>query len=221
MKLADKVATWLDTGGSGKRSVLDKITLGASALAVAPIQYVTRPGTAEAAFCTVSSTPPGCQAGGSCTPGDLCCDGWTAFCCQLSGNSNYACPPYSYPAGYWKVDVVSITSGICGSSDSTNRRYYVDCNRLPNDTCPGGCKCATGDCSKRRTCCNCFEYGNCNANVGTGKTQVVCRLVTCVKPWAPDMDCLAHAPGNGCTDSVMFDDNGNTKIHADQTPCLN
>ena len=60
-------------------------------------------------------------------------------------------------------------------------RYYVDCNRIPGQSFPGGCHCANGSCNQRRVSCNVFRYGQCNTHIG-GTTEVVCRVVVCQNP---------------------------------------
>lgn len=166
-------------GRLSRRSLLAKAAVAASALTVAPIRYLTRPVSASAAI--------GC---GGCSPSSYCCDGWTAFCCQLSDGTNEGCPDYAYVGGWWKCTYSG--SGLCSP---TNVRYYVDCNRHPGDRCPNGCHCAGNKCKHRKTCCNVFRYGQCNTQIGA-TTEVVCRLVTCVSPCT--IDCL----NCNCTSAV-------------------
>jgi len=75
-------------------------------------------------------------------------------------------------------------------------RYYLDCNRIPGRAFPGGCRCANGDCDRRRVDCNHFRYGQCNTQV-EGTTEVVCRLVICQNP--------ATVPGLSCNATEMVD----------------
>jgi hypothetical protein len=148
---------------SSRRGVLVRAATVGSALAVAPLRYLLRPGSALAVV-----TCADCGGG-------RCCNGWTEFCCTIQNGRN-ACPPGSYIAGWWKCTSYG-GSRLC---DDTGVRYYVDCNRLPGASC-GGCHCAGGSCANRATCCNSFRYGQCNTQV-PGVTEVVCRVVKCVNP---------------------------------------
>ena len=78
-------------------------------------------------------------------------------------------------------------------------RYYLDCNALRrlrvrwrgicSGACSGtGCGCAGGDCGNRTACCNLFRYGQCNQHVAC-VGPIVCRIVTCVPPWAFEPTC--------------------------------
>ena len=148
-----------------RRGLLARAAVVASAMTVAPIRYLTRPVSAASIVrCS------------GCSGGAKCCDGWTAFCCQLPGGDNRGCPSYAYVAGWWQCNYSD--SALC---NPTNVRYYLDCNRKPGSSCPQGCHCANNTCSNRGTCCNVFRYGQCNTHV-KGVTEVVCRLVTCISP---------------------------------------
>ena len=117
-----------------RRSVLVKTAIVGSALAVGPIRYLTRPLSAEA---TIRCS--------NCSPGALCCDGWTAMCCQLNpGGGNY-CPPGTYRGGWWKCTNYRGTQ-LCNAE---NMRYIVDCNLIPGTSCADGCHCANNDCANR------------------------------------------------------------------------
>ena len=50
-----------------------------------------------------------CQGQG-CPCGSICCDGYTEFCCTLTGSNG--CPPGTITAGWWKVD----GSQFCGGA---------------------------------------------------------------------------------------------------------
>jgi len=150
---------------TSRRGILVRVAIGGSALAVAPLRYLLRPGSAEAVIT--------CR---DCRPGALCCDGWTEFCCTITGGSN-TCPPYTFMGGWWKCTNYRGTK-LCHSEGV---RYYIDCNRLPSQRCPHGCSCADGLCRHRSTCCNVFRYGQCNTQVGK-VTEVVCRMITCQNP---------------------------------------
>ena len=147
-----------------RRKALHRAALAGSAFAVAPIRYLVRPGTAWAVI-----GPGNCGSG-------LCLDGYTAFCCEIEHGYN-TCPSGTYVAGWWKCTSYN-GNGLC---EREGVRYYIDCNRTPGHTFPGGCQCANGDCSKRRVDCNHFRYGQCNTQVG-GTTEVACRVITCQHP---------------------------------------
>lgn len=146
----------------GRRSFLQRAALVATALVVDPVGFVLRPQTAWASVCG---------------PANECSQGWTAMCCTINGGAN-TCPPGSYAAGWWKVS----SSAFCNGGD----RYVVDCNRTPSAQCE--CRCADGECDRRRVCCNNFRYGQCHQEV-PGTTEVVCRVVICTPPWEWDETC--------------------------------
>jgi hypothetical protein len=174
-----------------RRGALARAAVAGSAFAIAPIRYLVRPGTAWAVI-----------GPGNCGPGDLCNDGYTAFCCEIQDGNN-VCPPNTYVAGWWKCTAYA-GSGLCHEEGV---RYYLDCNRFPGLVFPGGCQCAHGDCGERRVDCNQFRYGQCNTQV-QGTTEVVCRLVICQNP-------ATYAPFN-CNATEMVDDR--TCVH--EAPCL-
>jgi hypothetical protein len=162
-----------------RRGALARAAVAGSAMAVAPLRYLLRPGTAWAVI-----SPGDCGSG-------LCTDGYTAFCCEIEEGRN-RCPEGSYIAGWWKCTDYR-GGGLCHREGV---RYYLDCNRVPGETFPGGCQCALGECSRRRVDCNHFRYGQCNTGVA-GTTEVVCRLVICQHP--------ADYPALGCNDTLMVD----------------
>jgi hypothetical protein len=125
--------------------------------------------------------------------GGLCTDGYTAFCCEIEHGYN-TCPPGTYVAGWWKCT----SYGGRGLCHNEGVRYYLDCNRMPGATFPGGCQCANGTCSQRAVDCNHFRYGQCNTQI-SGTTEVVCRLVSCQHP--------ASYAGFNCNRTLMIDDN--------------
>jgi hypothetical protein len=163
-----------------RRGALARVALASSALAVAPLRYLLRPGTAWAAI-----GPGNCSGG-------LCTDGYTAFCCEINGGYN-TCPAHTYIAGWWKCSAYG-GGGLCAPEGV---RYYVDCNRIPGQDFPGGCKCANDDCNQRRVDCNQFRYGQCNTQV-SGTTEVACRLVVCQNP--------ADIADFNCNGTVKYDD---------------
>lgn len=171
-RAVDGVTGWLSRRTS-RRGFLVRAGVVGSALAVDPVGYVLRPGTAYASVCG---------------PGASCNDGWTVFCATINHGVN-ACPPGSIAAGWWKADGAS----LCGGS----ARYIVDCNATCSRcSSPGSragicakscqsCSCTCGpgsSCDQRRVCCNDFRYGQCNTQVSqVGAVQ--CRVVSCTPPW--------------------------------------
>lgn len=192
-----------------RRGFLRRLTYGATALSVAPLVYSLRPGTAYAAICSCS--------GQDCDCADLCCDGYTEFCCSIFGEN--VCPSGTVPAGWWKAD----GSGVCDNASGPQPRYYLDCNITDCGTCgcdssgicSGDCQdphtftcgCANGDCHLRKASCTGFRYGQCSQDI-TCVGPIVCRVVTCTPPWVWD---------ESCTTSSATDNN--TRFH--DAPCLN
>ncbi len=151
--------------GLSRRSLLLRIAVVGSALAVAPLRYLLYPGSALAAV-----VPSQCGSG-------LCTDGYTGFCCEINKGHVNTCPEGTFPGGWWmctdyKGHQLCAEQGI---------RYYVDCNALPGRPFPGGCRCGEDSCRHRRVNCNIFRYGQCNTDIG-GVTAVVCRMVVCENP---------------------------------------
>ena len=168
----------------GRRSLLRRAAVAGSALSVAPLKFALQPGSAYAAIC-------GC-ANQNCDCGSACCDGYTEFCCTLTGQNS--CPPGSIIGGWWKAD----GSGLCAQNGADGPRYYMDCNAPAAAPCgPGGvtsaatncgCGCTGGNCGNRWNCCTAFRYGQCNQHVPC-LGPILCRVVTCVPPWAIDGTC--------------------------------
>jgi hypothetical protein len=198
---ADRPATASADGNDGsRRDLFRKAALVGTALAVAPKEFVLRPVSAYAAVCNCS--------GQSCQCGSLCCDGYTEFCCTITGRN--WCPSGAVTGGWWKVD----SSQFCGGNAP---RYYLDChNRCGNCACSGGicsgscsntrCGCANGSCGNRKAGCTRFRYGQCNGNIAC-LGPIVCRVVSCTPPWQLDAACSTAA----LTDN-------NTRNH--HRPCL-
>jgi hypothetical protein len=195
--LVDKMSSLLEAR-TDRRGFLSRSALVGSAVAVAPATFVLKPGTAYGAICNCN--------GSLCNCGSLCCDGYTEFCCTLSGLNR--CPPGTLVAGWWKAD----GSGFCSVGGVPQPRYYVDCNAAcgscPPDAsgfCSGacygcGCGCANGSCSNRKACCTRFRYGQCSqavAHVG----PIVCRVVTCNPPWVWDSTCTTTSATDNATAS--------------------
>jgi hypothetical protein len=178
-RLGDRVLAGLTRRigrGVTRRSFLVRTAVFGSALAVNPLRYLLRPGSAYASLCG---------------PDASCSSGWTAFCCTVNNGQN-SCPPGTNPAGWWKAD----NSSFCHSGP----RYYIDCNASCGTCGCGGsglcdrgcaacnCHCASGECDQRFTCCNEFRYGQCHQDLAC-VGPIVCRVVTCVAPWDFDATC--------------------------------
>jgi hypothetical protein len=177
-----------------RRNLLVRAAVAGSALAVAPIRYLTEPISA--------STLVTCS---NCSSSAACSGGYSTFCCTLTGSNS--CPSYTELGGWWKCTNYTGTK-MC---DAQNVRWYVDCNRKSGQNCPTGtvrpygvtgscpsqCHCANDNCSQRKTCCNNFKYGQCNVN--SPVTQVVCRVVKCTRPcdvWPNQCNCSPYAEDN-------------------------
>jgi hypothetical protein len=201
--LVERVASLLEAR-TDRRGFLTKSALVGSAVAVAPATYVLKPGSAYAAICNCS--------GSLCNCGDLCCDGYTEFCCTIYGANR--CPPGTLVAGWWKAD----GSGFCTSGGVAQPRYYADCNAMCGACAPDGsgfcsgacfgcgCGCAQGQCGNRKACCTRFRYGQCNQSVAH-LGPIVCRVITCTPPWVWE---------DSCTTASATDNN--TAFH--DRPCL-
>jgi hypothetical protein len=146
-----------------RRSFLVRMTVVGSALTIAPLRYLLRPGNAWAnnSNCT------------TCTMGECLTSPNSTFCCSLSGGSN-ACPSGTDACGWWQCCVPTL---YC----SSGTRYFVDCCD-PNCGSP---HCANGHCDSRVTCCFPAEWKNCNTMHGTIK----CRVVLCVPPGVAGYGC--------------------------------
>lgn len=196
-RLVRSTSTFLDRHTS-RRGFLMRAVITGTAMAVAPIRYLTRPESAWACA-GVGTCPPGCSGG------NACCDGYTEFCISNTGSN--CCPAWTFPAGWWKACdsyCAQNYTGPCGQSPYSGpgpcngaARYYVDCARDLGHTCNatgGSCVCNAGTCSCRIMCCNQFTYCNMNisdgqqtcSNIGgdncTSGQQVVCRVVVCSNP---------------------------------------
>lgn len=193
--ITDRAADILDRRSS-RRGFLSRTAVVGSAFSVAGPTYVLRPTSAYAAVCSC--------LGRSCDCGSLCCDGYTEFCCAIYGQNS--CPTNTILAGWWKVD----NSHFCNGA----ARYYMDCNkRSPNCGCgaAGVCRgtdtrCQCRSCGNRKDGCTTFRYGNCNNHV-TCVGPIMCRVVTCSKPWELDPGC-----------STVARTDNNTRYH--HRPCL-
>jgi hypothetical protein len=163
-----------------RRGLLVRLAAAGSALSVAPLRYLLYPGTAIAAII------PGECSHGACT------DGYTAFCCEINHGRN-SCPTGTFAGGWWMCTDYP-GHNLCAEQGI---RYYVDCNALPGQEYPGGCRCADDTCENRRVACNVFRYGQCNTHIA-GITAVVCRMVVCENP--------STISALGCSASLAVDD---------------
>ena len=163
-RVVERLSMLLEERTSREGFLVRTATVG-SALVVAPLRFLLRPQTALAAI-----VRPSHCADGRCT------DGWTEFCCTINGGANM-CPTYSFVGGWWKCTDYR-GKQLCAD---TGVRYYIDCNRLPGQVVPGGCRCADGDCGRFRVGCNVFRYGQCNMHIGE-LTEIVCRVIVCEHP---------------------------------------
>jgi hypothetical protein len=203
--LVDRASSFLATRTS-RRSFLARSAVVGSALAVAPMRYVLRPGSAYQAVCAC--------VGSNCACGAPCCDGYTEFCCTFTGVND--CPPGTFAGGWWKAD---------GSVYCQGTRYYIDCmgecvhctngcagteggncagqNPFCDPPCANqSCGCALGNCNYRRAGCNRFRYGQCHQEIAcTG--AIACRVVTCDPAYL-----FMHACGStSCTDQATVNHN--------------
>jgi len=167
-QLVDKVSGVLSSRFS-RRGFFARSAVVGSAIAANPVTYALKPTDAYAAVCSCS--------GSNCDCGSLCCDGYTEFCCTVTGKNQ--CPPGSILGGWWKVD----GSGFCNGP-----RYYMDCNSPTG----ANCGCALGDCNNRKSGCINFRYGQCNQQISY-IGPILCRVVTCIAPWEIDGTCTTTA----------------------------
>jgi hypothetical protein len=149
-----------------RRSFLLRVAVVGSGLVAAPLRYLLYPGTALGAVVG----PWDCRSGN-------CVDGYTEFCCEINEGGVNACPTGTFAGGWWMCTDYAGRQ-LCSEQ---RVRYYVDCNALPGDPFPGGCRCGNDNCNNRRVACNVFRYGQCNTHV-EGTTAVVCRMVVCENP---------------------------------------
>jgi hypothetical protein len=167
---------------TSRRSFLARATVAATAASVSPVGLLIRPGTAYAQICE-------CVPGTDCDCSDLCCDGYTQFCCTINNGIN-ACPTGTFAGGWWKAD---------GSIYCAGPRYYIDCmGECQGCSCGGGsfcpscdgltCECALGNCGNRHIGCAEFRYGQCNEQIACSG-RISCRVVSCTPPWVLDSSC--------------------------------
>jgi hypothetical protein len=177
-RLVDKAAAFL-ANRTSRRGFLARSAVVGSALTANPLTYILKPGTAYAAVCNCGGQACGC--------GSACCDGYTEFCCTITGSNT--CPDGTFVGGWWKADRTSYCAGP---------RYYIDCNGLCQCGCGGGhfcpgcdglhCGCATGNCAHRKAGCTAFRYGQCHHELACSG-RILCRVVSCTPPWEIDPTC--------------------------------
>jgi hypothetical protein len=171
---------------STRRSFVSRATLTAAALSVSPVDFLLKPGSAYAFICQ-------CVPGTDCGCSQLCCDGYTQFCCTINDGIN-ACPPGTFAGGWWKAD---------GSIYCAGPRYYIDCmGECQGCGCSGGsfcpgcdgltCECALGSCDNRHVGCTEFRYGQCHQEIACSG-RIACRMVSCTPPWVFDPTCSTVA----------------------------
>jgi hypothetical protein len=181
MTVTEKLGGYL-MARTSRRSFLARTTMTATALSVAPIDFLVRPGSAYAAICE-------CAPGYECDCSSLCCDGYTQFCCTINNGVN-ACPTGTFAGGWWKAD---------GSIYCAGPRYFIDCmSDCVSCGCGGGnfcpgceslpCECAVGSCANRHVGCAEFRYGQCHQEI-TCSGRIACRVVSCTPPWVLDSTC--------------------------------
>lgn len=179
-RLVDTASRFL-AAHSNRRGFLRRAAIVGSAMVTAPVTYLLRPGPAYSALITTCS---------NCSSGARCCDGYTEFCCSITGVNT--CPPGTVVAGWWRAE----GTGYCNGS-----RYYLDCNASSCGDCGCGgsgtcgpecvgcdCGCANDDCDLRKACCTRFRYGQCSQHIDC-VGPIHCRVITCVPPWEWDSSC--------------------------------
>lgn len=210
-RLFDRTVSIVERLLPSERGALTRAATAASALAVAPVRYVTQPITAEEAACDqVSGGCNGpthcstCCGSTNCSCGSSCCNGYTTMCCKITGN-NYSCPSGAYVGGWWYCCFTG-TGKLCSS---TGKRYFIDCQKA---SCK--CQCQGGTCGKDMTCCNVFTYGNC----GRGASPVICRLISCVNP--ATLACTDGCSNSGaCDPATCFQTTQCLKLGASSSTC--
>ena len=189
--LAERLGGFL-ASRTTRRSFLARTTLTATALSVAPVDFLLRPGSAYAAICQ-------CAPGTNCDCSQPCCDGYTQFCCTINNGVN-ACPPGTFAGGWWKAD---------GSVYCAGARYYIDCMGECHGCGCGGsgfcsscdgltCECALGSCANRHVGCAEFRYGQCHQEIACSG-RIACRVVSCTPPWMLDASCSTVAQTDDST----------------------
>jgi hypothetical protein len=169
-RLVDRASEVLSTRTTTRRNFLVGLATIGSAFVAFACSPVKKPG------------PP--SRPGGCPPGSRCRDGFSEFCCTINNGVN-ACPPGTFPAGWWRADFSSFCNGT---------RYYIDCNQECcgpqfGSFCQGCAECTCGGtCNDRVIYCNYFRYGQCHQEVPV-VGPIACRVATCVPPYELDPAC--------------------------------
>lgn len=132
-KLLDLAVSAIDSRSS-RRTVLTRVAIGASALAVAPVRYLLRPAPAYAVVC------------GDCNSNALCCtdNSLTCFCCAITGVND--CPNQTAKCGWWWCSGVAYID-CCGSCGDGKKCCGQNCNNRPHCYLPrdyGNCGAING-----------------------------------------------------------------------------
>ena len=164
----------------------------ATALSVAPVDFVLRPGTAYAADLSV-------RARSGLRLPSLCCDGYTQFCCTINNGVN-ACPPGTFAGGWWKADGSIYCAGTALLHRLHGRvpRLRVRWRQLLPVVRRPTCECALGSCGNRHVGCAEFRYGQCHQEIGCSG-RISCRVVSCTPPWLMDSTCTTVAQTDDST----------------------
>ena len=161
----------------------------AAAVTVAPRRYLLEPVSAYVALCLCS--------GSTCDCGASCCDGYTEFCCSLTGHGQNYCPAGTELGGYGRP------TGPVSAVAPPATTWIA--NVVPPAS-PCSCGCANGNCGCARPAAPRFRYGQLPQEIAT-MGAIMCRVVTCTAPWEFDPT---------CTRTVLTDNN--TRFH--DAPCL-
>jgi hypothetical protein len=180
--LVSRTTRALERGTSRRGFLVGSAMVGSAVAVGVAIDWAAKPGSAY-------NHITDCASG-------FCTDGYTEFCCAVNNGFN-ACPPDSFPGGWWRADSSSFCAG--------GTRYYIDCMQFccgpPKNYCQGGycfcegcqeCRCA-GDCNTRRVYCNYFRYGQCHQEIPTSG-PIACRVVSCVPPYNVADNACSPAP---------------------------
>ena len=158
--------------GPSRRSFLQTTALVGTALAVAPTDFVLRPGSAYARALQRAAAQ-------NCACGSLCCDGYTEFCCTMTGAQRL-------PAGHDRRRLVEGRRLAVLQRAPLLHRLQRDLSlrrrrgsaRTAARTRRGAAGARNGDCNNRKAGCTQFRYGQCNQQVAT-VGRIACRVVSC------------------------------------------
>ena len=189
----DREARRLLLTRTSRRSFLARTTMTATALSVAPVDFLLRPGSAYAADLRVRPRHRLrllVARAATATPSSA----------APSTTALNACPPGTFAGGWWKAD---------GSIYCAGPRYYIDCmGECHGCGCGGGsfcpscdglvCECALGSCNNRHVGCTEFRYGQCHQEIACSG-RISCRVVSCTPPWLLDSTCSTVAQTDDST----------------------